>query len=180
MSDTQFKVAAVQAAPKDKEVVVVNTPGVVVSNPDPIPVTVENSGAGGVDYVSEQIWVQVPAPIDTVREEVFRVPAGKIFIVDYVSIYLDVVVNNRPQTGLRIASRLDGTGSSGSIQYELGYMEEFVFTSRGTPNFITATAATIYFSEGPVTCVADSHFAGTGLDFGAIKCNVSGRLIDAP
>ena len=154
---------------------------VVVVNADPIPVTVENSGAGGTDYVSVSASELINTPQSSrVSIEGFNVPAGKIFIVDYVSIYLDIVVRNPPQTGLRIAARLDGNGTNSSPRFELGYMEEFVRTSRGTPNFITAREVTLYLTEGPVDCVADSHFAGSDLDFGLIRCDLSGRLIDAP
>jgi hypothetical protein len=141
---------------------------------------VENSGAGGTDYVSVSEAELVNAPTSRVTIEVFNVPAGKIFIADYVSIYLDVAVNNRPQTGLRIAAKLDGNGTNGSNRYELGYMDEFVRTSRGTPNFIMAREVTLYFTAGPVRCVSDSHFAGSGLDFGVVRCDLSGRLIEAP
>jgi len=172
--------AAALAAPTDKDVNVVNTPDVVIANQDPIPVTVENSGAGGTDYVSVSAFEQVNAPTSRVIAEVFSVPPGKIFIAEYISIYLDVVVRNRPQSGLRIAARLDGSGTNGISRFELGYMEEFVFTSRGTPNFIMARELTAYFTEGPVSCVSDTHFAGSDLDFGIARCNLSGRLIDAP
>jgi len=153
---------------------------VIVVNQDPIPVTVENSGAGGTDYVSVTNTELVNAPTALVSIEVFSVPAGKIFIAAYISISLDVAVQNRPRHRLRIAARLDGSGTNSAARYELGYMDEFGFTSRGTPNFIMARELTAYFTEGPLTCVSDSHFAGSDLDFGVVRCDISGRLIDAP
>lgn len=150
-----------------------------VVNVQPIPVVVENDAAG---LVSVSVRNLVEVPTARITQNVFEVPAGKVLIVDYVSIYLDVVVGNRPNTGLRIAGNLSGTGAGTDslVNFELGYMEEFERTSRGTPNFIVARNVKAYFSEGTVQCVADTHFAGSGLDFGLARCSLAGRLIDAP
>jgi hypothetical protein len=143
---------------------------------NPVPVTVVNS-----ELVSVQVFENVDSPTSRVTLNVFEVPPGKILIVNYVSILLDVAVN-RPGTGLRIAGGLGGIGSTDRrpVEFELGYMEEFEQTSRGTPNFIVARNVTAYFSQGAVQCVADSHFAGSDLDFGFITCSLAGRLVDAP
>ena len=168
------------AAPPNKDVNVVNTPDVVIANDNPIPVTVENSGGSAVDYVSVTEFEFVENAGSRASIEVFHVPAGKILIAEYVSILLDVVVRGRPTSGLKLGARLDGNGTLGVVRYELGYMEEFEFTSRGTPNFNTARELTAYYTEGPVNCVSDAHFGGVNLDFGSVTCSLSGRLIDAP
>lgn len=171
---------ALLAAPPSKDVSVVNTPGVVVLNDNPIPVVIDNSGEGGDEFVTVSIRDLVEAPTATITRDVYQVPAGKMLIVEYISIYLDVAVNNRPASGLKIAGNIAGNGTTGYVRFELGYMEEFGRTSRGTPNFVIARNVTAYYSEGAVQCTADSHFAGSDLDFGVIECALSGRLVDAP
>ena len=119
--------------------------------------------------------------------DVFEVPADKILIVDYVSVFADVVIGGRPTTTpLFIRSSLQGLtpneidpGESALVRFDLGFMEEYPMTSRGTPNLLTAREVKVYYGAGPVQCTVDTRFGGTNLDFGIAECSLSGRLIDA-
>jgi hypothetical protein len=120
---------------------------------------------------------------NALSHEVFEVPAGKLLVVDYASILMDVVVQNRPASEIRIRGEIHGRNpadSASSTSVPLGFMEEYARTSRGTPNFLIAKEVTAYFGAGPVTCFADTRFGGTSLDFGAVTCTLTGRLVDAP
>jgi hypothetical protein len=167
------------AAALASAVILATSSGVVMAkggSDNPVVVTIVNA-----ELVSVEVSENVNSPNSRLTLNVFEVPPGKILIVNYVSIYLDVAVN-RPSMGLRIAGGLGGNGLTDRrpVQFELGYMEEFEQTSRGTPNFIVARNVTAYFSQGAVQCVADSHFAGSDLDNGLIICSLAGRLVDAP
>lgn len=166
-------IMALSASAGEKDVLVIN------SEADPVPVMIQSNA---VQPLSVTVFESVNEPQSSfIRVEAYQVPAGKILIAEYVSMYLDIAVTDRPSTGLKIEGTIAGTGTpSGNASFELGYMEEFERTSRGTPNFIIAKNLTAYFSEGPVICIADSHFAGTDLDFGVMSCSIAGRLIDAP
>jgi len=116
--------------------------------------------------------------------DVFEVPAGKVLVVDFLSMFLDVVVRNEPSTGVRIRGTLIGANpqnpSSAQVRFDLGYMDRYLFTSRGTPNFTISGQIPVYFGAGTVRCLADTRFGGVDLDFGLAECSISGRLIDAP
>ena len=132
--------------------------------------------------VSEFVSITEPES-SRVDVRVFKVPRGKILEVEYVSIYLDIAVRNEPNNGTKIEGTVRGGAfpqQRGLASFELGYMEEYDRTSRGTPNFIIGKAVKLYFSQGDVVCTADSHFAGSDLDFGIMACSISGRLYDRP
>lgn len=113
--------------------------------------------------------------------EVYVVPPGKILVVDHASVYLDVVVANRPATPLRIRAELRGPSPGiGFVTVPLGFMEEYAMTSRGTPNFLTSRNVSTYFGAGAISCTAETNYGGVNLRFGAQQCTLSGRLIDAP
>jgi hypothetical protein len=116
-------------------------------------------------------------------QDLFVVPEGKILFVDHASVFLDVVVRNRPTADIRILASLVGTGVSETptrVTFQLGYMDEFPQTSRGTPNFIAQGELGVFFGPGPVQCESNTRFGGVNLDFGTASCTFSGRLVDAP
>ena len=113
--------------------------------------------------------------------EVYVVPPGKILIVDHASVFLDIDVANRPTTPLRIRAELTGPSPGvGFVTVPLGFMEEYVITSRGTPNFLTSRNISTYFGAGAIRCTSETNYGGVNLRFGAQQCTLSGRLIDAP
>lgn len=150
---------------------------------DAILAALNGNGATAVEAVSVTAARLVDDEADALSHEVFEVPAGKLLVVDYASILLDVVVRNRPATEIRIRGEVHGRNPAdltSLTRVHLGYMEEYAETSRGTPNFLIAKEVTAYFGEGPVTCVAVTSFGGINLDFGSVTCTLTGRLVDAP
>lgn len=140
-------------------------------------------GQPSQQFISESIFVIYNDRGARIVEQMFEVPAGKLLIVDYVSILIDPAVRNRPTTPLRIRGAIEGTDPNDSAlkpRFDLGFMEEYGRTSRGTPNFLIARELKAYYAEGPINCITDTRFGGVNLDFGSIECAIAGRLIDAP
>lgn len=138
---------------------------------------------GSAEPVSVRAFRSIDTAGDGNRSStvVYVVPAGKILIVEHTSLFLDVVVANRPATELRIRAELSGAGpTGGGLTVPLGFMEEYPFTSRGTPNFLFSANVTTYFGSGNITCTSETNYGGVNLSFGIQTCTLSGRLIDAP
>ena len=112
--------------------------------------------------------------------EVTSVPAGKVLIVEHSTVFLDTGVRQFDERPIRFTAILRGTTGTSTNQVRLGYMDENPNTSRGGRLFLYSDEVHLYFTEGPISCDANTDFAGTELFSGAIDCMVSGRLIDAP
>lgn len=140
-------------------------------------------GSINVDFINERAARLIDSDGDGERTQhlVFTVPDGKILVVDHASILLDVVVQDRP-ADMRIEGQLLGQGvpGPGALIVPLGYMDEYIRTSRGTPNFLVTRNVSTYFGAGSIQCIGETNFGGVNLRFGIIECTISGRLIDAP
>jgi len=179
MTRALIALVATPAFAGDKNVSIFNDVS-IFNHDDPIPVVVADAATSGSTSAGVAIVDTVDAPRARIVRDLDEVPAGKILVVDHVSIRPDVAVRNRPTTGLRIAANLRGygPGADGQVDFEFGPMDEFARTSRGTPNFIVSRGVTAHFGAGPVECVAAAHFDGSDLHFALIRRSLAGRLID--
>jgi len=111
-----------------------------------------------------------------VRIVVYEVPPNQTLAVEYVSFFLDIAVDNKPTSEIKIEGGVIGPNG---LQFPMGYMDEYEETSRGTPNFLIASPVHMYFDEGTVYCYGTTNYGGVNLNFGTVQCSLSGRLVKA-
>jgi hypothetical protein len=143
-----------------------------VVNTDEKPVPVSAQQKIEIEKITGQVNISSEEEVQRVLEDVYVVPEGKIFSLEYVSFFLDVALVAVVQ-GAELEKVVAHVGN-----FVVGPMEMIEFSTRGTPNFFIGKAVPILFFPGEtVRIIVSPHFTGINFTFGRLDYALSGRLI---